>query len=187
MIAATQLVPYRTSSDDYGLTEDLKAQFARLRDERHPLYLTSEEFDKILHWKLRGQYGRQQERRRANTEEVIRTVTGAALSIIHPDEDYETELRLNILCSIRGVGVPVASAILALVFPEKYAVIDFRGWRQIFDEERTTFSIPDYKRYLREIKRLAVELGWPVQEVDLAIWEYDRVNGKKFVANTAAG
>ena len=54
MIAAAQLVRYRTSSDDYGLTEDLKAQFARLRDERHPLYLTSEEFDKILHWKLGG-------------------------------------------------------------------------------------------------------------------------------------
>lgn len=179
MIVATQLIPHRTSSDDYGFTERLKAQFARLRCERRPPYLTSEEFDEILRWKLRGQYGRQRERRRANTEDLLQTVTGAALSITHCDEDYETELRLNILCSIRGVGVPVASAILALVFPEKYAVIDFRGWRQIFGEVRTTFSISDYKRYLCEIKRLAVELGWPVQEVDLAIWEYDRVNGGK--------
>lgn len=179
MIVATALIPYRTSSDDYELTEHLKAQFARLRRERQPLYLTSEEFDQILRWKLRGQYGRRQEKRKANTEDVIRTVTGAALSVTHPDEDYETELRLGILCSLRGVGVPVASAVLALVFPEKYAVIDFRGWRQIFGEERRTFSIADYKRYLREIRRLAAELGWPVQEVDLAIWEYDRVNGGK--------
>ena len=185
MIVATQLIPYRTSSDDYDLTEHLKAQFARLRCERYPLYLTSQEFDEILRWKLRGQYGRQQERRKANTEDVIRIVTGAALSITHPDQDYETELRLNLLCSLRGVGVPVASAILALVFPEKYAVIDFRGWRQIFGEERTTFSTTDYKRYLQEIKRLAIELGWTVQEVDLAIWEYDRVNGGKI--NRVAG
>lgn len=54
----------------------------------------------------------------------------------------------------------------------KYAVIDFRGWRQVFSEERTTFSISDYRRYLREIKRLVAELGWLAQEVDLAIYTY---------------
>lgn len=177
MIKATQLIPYRTSSDDYDLTKSLKARFARLRRECHPLYLTSKEFEEILQWKLHGQYGRQEQRRKANTEDVIRTVTSAALSIVHPDEDYEIELQVGILCCIRGVGVPVASAILALVFPEKYAVIDFRGWRQVFSEERTTFSISDYKRYLCEIKRLAAELEWPVQEVDLAIWNMDRING----------
>lgn len=187
MVKATQIIPYRTSSDDYDLTECLKARFAQLRSERHPLYLTSEEFEEILHWKLRGQYRRQEGKRKANTEDVIRTITSAALSITHPDEDYEVELRLGILCCIRGVGVPVASAILAPVFPEKYAVIDFRGWRQIFGEERTTFSISDYKRYLREIKRLAVELEWLVQEVDLAIWEYDRVNSGKSAINKTAG
>ncbi|MGC8908918.1 MAG: hypothetical protein ACP5M0_15965, partial [Desulfomonilaceae bacterium] len=101
MIRAAQLIPYRTSSDDYDLTERLKAKFARLRSERRPLYLTSEELDEILHWKLRGQYGRQNERRKANTEDIIRTVTGTALSITHSDEDYETELRLGILCCLR--------------------------------------------------------------------------------------
>jgi hypothetical protein len=77
-------------------------------------------------------------------------------------------------CVLRGVGVPVASAVLALVFPEEYGVIDFRGWWQIFGEKRSIFSISDYKRYLCELRHLADELNWPVQEVDLAIWEYDR-------------
>lgn len=148
----------------------------RLHQERQPFYLTAAEFDKILKWKLRGQYGRQRERRKANTEDVIRTVTRTALTITHPDKEHEIELRVGILCAISGVSVPVASAVLALVFPEKYAVIDFRGWRQVFGKEKTTFSIPDYKRYLREIQRLADELGWPAQKVDLAIWEYDRAN-----------
>ncbi|MEJ5240388.1 MAG: hypothetical protein WHS87_04250 [Anaerolineales bacterium] len=187
MITAAQLIPYRTSGEDYAETERLKKQFAGLRQERVPLYLTLDEFDEILRWKLRGQYGRQREQRKVNTDEVIRTVTTAALSLTHPDDDYETELRLRILCTLRGVGVPVASAILALVFPERYAVIDFRGWRQVFDEERTTFSVSDYKRYLREIRRLARELGWSVQEVDLAIWEYDRTNGWKSAASRATG
>ena len=126
MITCAQIALYRTSSDDYDLTERLKTRLLRLRQERRPFYLASAEFDEILRWKLRGQYGRQRERRKANTEDVIRTVTRAALTIIHPDEEYELELRVGILCALRGVSVPVASAVLALVFPEKYAVIDFR-------------------------------------------------------------
>ena len=150
------------------------------------MYLTLDEFDRVLQWKLRSQYGRNRVIRKANTEDVIRVVTEAALSIEHPDKDYEIELRFGILCMFRGVGVPVASAILALVFPERYAVIDFRGWRQVFGEERTMFSVSDYRRYLREVQNLAQELGWPVQEVDLAIWEYDRVNGRNAVDTKAA-
>ncbi|GIV64636.1 MAG: hypothetical protein WHS83_05940 [Chloroflexus sp.] len=183
MITATQLIPYNPSGDEE--LKRLKQQFAKLRQERVPLYLTLDEFDQILHWKLRGQYARQRERRKANTDEVVRTITKAALSLTVPDEDYEIELRFGILCALRGVSVPVASAILALVFPEKYAVIDFRVWRQVFDEERTTFSVSDYKRYLHEIQRLAHELGWQVQEVDFAIWEYDRRNSWKPTINRA--
>jgi hypothetical protein len=58
MITAVQLIPYRTSSDDYALTEQLKAHFAQMKQERYPMYLTLDEFDRVLRWKLRGQYGR---------------------------------------------------------------------------------------------------------------------------------
>ncbi|MCD6290720.1 MAG: hypothetical protein J7M34_09485 [Anaerolineae bacterium] len=174
MITAEQIAPFRTSSEDYDHTEHLKARFAQLRRERQPFYLTGAEFDEILRWKLGGQYGRQQARRAANTEEVIRAVTGVALTITHRDEDYELELRVNLLCALRGVGIPVASAVLALVYPERYAVIDFRGWRQVFGEEKAGYSIADYKRYLKEVRRLADQLRWCPQEVDLAIWAYDR-------------
>jgi hypothetical protein len=81
---------------------------------------------------------------------------------------------MGLLVALPGVGVPVASAVLALTDPERYCVIDFRGWRTVFDEERTAFSIRDYLRYRGEVARVAVNLGWPVQETDLAIWEYDR-------------
>lgn len=176
MLVASQLIPYRASSDDYEWTVRLKNKFRHLRQVRKPFYLTLSEFDEILHWKLRAQYGRRRKRRGANTDEVIRLITQAAFGVSHPDEEYETELRMGILCALRGVGVPVASAVLALVLPEKYAVIDFRGWRRLFGEERRVFTISDYKRYLREVRRLAKELDWPVQEVDLAIWEYDRAH-----------
>lgn len=174
MITVSQIAGLRTSSDDFERTEQLKHKFARLRHMRRPFFLTAAEFDEILEWKLRGQYGRQRALREPNTDELIRAVTDFALTISHDDKDYELDLRVRALCILRGVSVAVASAVLALVFPDEYAVIDFRVWRQLFDEERRTFTVPDYKTYMKEIRRLAAELEWAAQEVDLAIWEYDR-------------
>lgn len=174
MITAARLLALRSVGADDNNTQHLKAKLAQLRRERQPFYLTAVEFEEILEWKLGQQMGRQRARRTANTDEVIRAVTGLALAITHQDKEYELELRIGILCSLRGVGVPVASAVLALIFPDEYAVIDYRVWRQLFNESKTVFFIGEYKRYMREIWRLANELKWPAQEVDFAIWEYDR-------------
>jgi hypothetical protein len=137
MITASQIKKFRNESIDYADTVLIKDELARLRRKRSPFYLTKEELDKILHWKLRGQYGRLNHLLSANSDELIQKVTGLALSVEHPDADYELELRFKILTCLRGVGVPVASAILALIYPETNAVIDFRGWRQIFGENKT--------------------------------------------------
>ena len=174
MITASQIQPYRTASKDYEETKELKKELQSLRQRRNPFYLTLSEFDKILRWKLGKQYNRQKKRRESNSEELVRTITQTAFQITHPDKEYEVELRLGILCLLRGVGVPVASAILALTFPEEYGVIDFRAWRQLFGEEKDNFTIEDYKQYLNKLRDLAKELGWTVQEVDLAIWAYDK-------------
>ena len=174
MITASQIAPFHNQAIDYSGTVRLIGKFTQLRHERQPFYLTAAEFEEILKWKLGQQFGRQRHIRNKNTDNIISAVTGLALSITHPDEDYELELRLNILCALRGVGVPIASAVLALIFPDKYAVIDFRSWRQVFDENKNLFSVADYKKYLLVIRRLAGELGWTAQEVDHAIWEYDR-------------
>lgn len=177
MITASQISNLRVlESDDYNEAERLKREFTKLRTRRCPFFLTKDEFDEILRWKLGQQYGRQRGFRQLNTDEIIRSVTSLALSVTHNDRDYEMKLRIGILCVLRGVGIPVASAVLALVFPREYAVIDFRVWRQFFGERKKDkpFSIGDYKRYMTEVRRLARELDWPVQEVDHAVWEYDR-------------
>lgn len=175
MVTASQLVPFKKAVD-YEITESIKAELSTALQSRHPFYLTSAEFDKVLRWKLRSQYCRQMELRKSNTEETIKTLTSLAFSLTHSDPDNGLDLKLGILCLLKGVGVPVASAILALSYPEKYTVIDYRVWRQVFGENKGTFSISDYKKYLQRVRELAIELGWKVQEVDQAIWGYDRVN-----------
>jgi hypothetical protein len=178
MLHAADLRPFRTTADDYQETEDLKKQLRDLRSQRNPFYLTKADLDRIFRWKLRTQYGRNQRHRDTNTDSAYRAVTQAALSITETDLDYEAEVRTGVLTSLRGVGVPVASAILALTDPGHYCVVDFRGWRAVFGEERRTFDIPAYIHYLQEVRKLADDLGWPIQETDLAIWAYDmKTNG----------
>jgi hypothetical protein len=178
MITRSQIKACRGQEIDSTETDALKAHMATLRATRQPLFLTAREFEGILQWKLGQQIGRQRAKRAANTDGLIRRVTGLALSLRHPDKIYETELRLAILCVLRGVAVPVASAVLVLVFPEEYAVIDFRVWHCLFGEDRTVFTIRDYHRYMSKLAPIALDLGWPVQEVDHAIWEHDRRSGR---------
>ena len=174
MLQASDIRPLRTAAPDYPEAERLKAVIRDLRATRQPFFLTTADLEPIFRWKLTRQYGRSQEARRGNTDSAYKAVTSAAFTVCEVDSDYEAELRLRILSSLRGIGVPVASAILALVEPDRYCVIDFRGWRTLFHKDRHAFDVAQYNRYRAQIRRLADELSWPVQEADLAIWEYDR-------------
>lgn len=175
MISALDIAPLRGLAEDHLTTEKLKRKLRRLRKARRPFYLEASEFDEILHWKLRSQYGRVSRHRHLLLDTTISSVTRTAFEVRAAERDDTLKIRTGVLTSLPLVGVPIASAILTLVMPEEYGVIDFRGWRQVFGEERRSFSIPDYLRYMRQLWRLADELAWMPQEVDEAIWEYDKI------------
>jgi len=177
MIKPSDIAPLRRSAPDSADTDRLKTSLAQIKATRRPFFLGASDLQPILHWKLGNQYGRVRARLAVNTDAEYREATRAAFAIAYPaDPDRETELRVAALTELSGVGIGVASAILALVDPEHYCVIDFRGWRAVFGELRRTFSIRDYNRYLSEVRHLAEILGWTPQDTDLAIWEYDRRN-----------
>ena len=176
MITISKLKEYSNFRFDRE-TEALCERLNQSINSRSEPYLDIAEFDSILHWKLRNQYNRQLAHRNMNNSEIISTVTKAAFSIQHPDKYYELDLKVSLLCAIRGVAVPVASAILTLVYPHKYAVIDFRNWRQVFGIEKKSFSLPDYRKYMKRIWKFSKELNWSPQEIDFVIWEYDRRHG----------
>lgn len=164
-------------AEDAHLMSDLAA----LRNARKPFYLTHEELERILKWKLRAQYGRQLKQRALNDNKTIQTITRAAFEIQHPDKGYETELRLNLLRSIRGVEVPVASAVLSLCFPEEYAVIDYRGWEALFGKKTNPYTVKDYIRYVNVVRELANNYQVTVKDMDTAIWQMHKRQGEKKV------
>lgn len=177
MITPEKIAPFHDTSDNYHATVALKERLASLRKKRQPYFLDADDFDEVVKWKLRGQYGRQQRERDTNPRAAYCVVTRAAFEIVLDDLDHELEIRVGLMGALRGVGVGVSSAVLALSEPEKYCVVDFRGWRRVFGEEKRWFTVEDYKQYRRRVAELAGALGWPVQEADLAIWEYDRQDG----------
>jgi thermostable 8-oxoguanine DNA glycosylase len=168
-------------ADDNDETKRLIAKFNELKKIRVPFYLNMQEFDEILHWKLRRQYQRQVKNIKRNTKKLIKNVTQSTFSIENANENHEIVLRLKTLIKLHGVQIPVASAIMTLCYPDKYCVIDFRGWRQIFGggKEKTNYTIKEYIKYMSIIKKTALEFDVTPQEVDMAIWQYDIENHGK--------
>jgi thermostable 8-oxoguanine DNA glycosylase len=178
----SQILDLISRADDFDETKKIINELTELKGQRTPFYLTIIEFDKILHWKLRSQYYRQQRIRESNTEKLVRTITQTAFSVNNIDFNYETKQRLKMLTKLHGVQIPVASAILTLCYPDKYAVIDFRGWRQVFGKakEYSNYSTKEYLLYLSIIKQIANKFDLTPQEVDMAVWQMDKENnGRK--------
>jgi hypothetical protein len=168
---------YENSFDDgYPSAKEALEYFAALRSSRPDMYLDEDDFEMVLRWKLRGQYGRQRHIRLYNTPELIKFITRQAFAIEFHDTDYETELKAGTLCLLKGVSVGVASAILTLCYPERYGVLDFRTWHW-FDpkgERKRYFSISDYSYYTRALNLFANIHGMTPQQLDFALWAFEK-------------
>jgi len=139
-------------------------------------YLNSLTYHTVLDWKLRRQRNRTERHRDNNPEDLIRELTGTFWRVSHPDAEKEMEIKLKVLMAIPGTGLGVASAILTLSTPENFAVIDFRNWRVLYNEIKRNFTLTEYKKYLKEIRRFALQAECDVQEVDYLLWkEYEKL------------
>jgi hypothetical protein len=168
--------------DDWMTSEALKQHFAQAKLRRDPMFLTDDEFFRIAHWKLISQYGRAARHLEKNTADGIERVTAHAFSFsCSADPDLELDVRVQTLRVLPGVGMGVASAMLALCYPESYAPIDFRVWRQLFGTDLNMFDLPEYRRNMARLRELVAELRdidpeghWTVQLVDYYCWERDK-------------
>lgn len=136
-------------------------------------FFTRSEFLSMCKWK------KPRERRRqdwaTNTEGQVRTLSSQALSA--PDEAR----RILHLCRLRGVGIPVASAFLALTDPERYGVIDIRVWQLLalydevdYDPDGRTLQVLHWLDYLDKIRLWAGELKVSVRAIERTLFEHHR-------------
>lgn len=150
--------------------ERLKTRLGRARDKRVPFYLSRDEFLAVCRWKLGDQYGRTAHLLESSSEKRIKRTTQMAFGCKDRDVEFELGARLAILGLLPGVGLGLASAILALCYPKRCAALDASVWRALFDEQRSGFTPADYGRCLERLRELAGEAksidrkgGWTVQ------------------------
>lgn len=109
-----------------------------------------------------------------NSEAKIKRVLAIAAAA-------ESSLRsaVEALTSLRGIDLPIASAILAAILPEKYNVLDFRALEALGHERH---SVEFYAEYVAFCRRLA-ERGivspqpdlpgpTPLHALDRALWQW---------------
>jgi hypothetical protein len=89
--------------------------------------------------------------------------------------------RMELLTGLVGVSVPVASAILTLIDPRRYGVLDIRVWQLLWAlgavDRRPGgrgFIVADWLVYLATLRGHARALGVSVRRVELTLFERHR-------------
>jgi hypothetical protein len=116
---------------------------------------------------------------RANPPRQVRAWTRAALGT------RDEARRLDALRSLKGVSVPMASAVLTLLYPRRYGVIDIRVWQVLHRSgsvERNArgvgLSSRNWHDFLELIRRFAAKLRVGARDVERALFEAHRVSQK---------
>ena len=147
------------------------ALIERLRAARRRGWLTRSEFIEMCRWKS----PRAMRHYRLNRATTVRAVTRATLA------SRSERRRLALLTRLRGVNVPVASAILTLLEPRRYGVLDIRAW-QLLHALGVVASRPDgrgftfahWREYLRVLRSEAHALGVTARAVEWTLFRCHR-------------
>jgi hypothetical protein len=146
------------------LMVDLSA--ARIRG-----HVTPGELERVCYWKS----PRAIHHVRANSAAFVRRVTALAL------RTRDEQARMRTLLALRGVSVPMGSALLTLLFPRRYAVIDIRVWQLLFAEGAVSsnpagrgLSVEQWCEFLAVTRAVAARLGGTPRTVERTLFEIHR-------------
>jgi hypothetical protein len=137
-----------------------------------------ENLKKIIHWKS-PRVVHYFEDNDSNPPEKIRGVIEKATA---PAATVQEAVKA--LTELRGVGVPVASAILTAIFPDRYTIIDFRALEALGHDAA---GIEFYRQYLQFCRELAKSgnvhpqanraAPTALRALDRALWQWSESKG----------
>jgi hypothetical protein len=96
------------------------------------------------------------------------------------------EEAVNALVALRGVDISIASAILAVIYPERYAVLDFRALEALGHARHDVRFYTEYNATLRHLAECGVvqpQAGLPaptaLHALERALWEWSRTHAEE--------
>jgi len=118
-----------------------------------------------------------------NSEAKIRRVLAVAAA-----HDSSTRKAVEALMELRGVDLPIASAILTAIAPERYNVLDYRSLEALGHERHDVTFYAEYVafcRHLAEVGLVKPQEGLPgatpLHALERAFWEWSRVRAEQRV------
>ncbi len=162
--------------------EPLAARFPSLDDTRLEAVGTAvrarghyrrAEFIEVCAWKT----PRSRPRIAANPEPVVVATTGRALGASDEAE------RMAALLELGGVGVPTASTLLYVAFPQDYPILDVRALESLGVKARSTYPLSFWLAYLEACRTIAARAGVSLRTLDKALWQ----RSKELSATIGAG
>jgi hypothetical protein len=120
---------------------------------------------------------------------IVRWKSARKIAFIDDNTDAEIAKALRFVCDIRtteksavetldrlhGVGVPMATAILTMINPEKYTVIDVRALESL-GLSKWDGSAGFYIDYLQACRALAFKYKVTLRTLDRALWQWSKEN-----------
>jgi len=179
---ALKRLPYRTLERlieaNLSLREDERTESLcrTLRVAKRRGYLTAGELAAVCRWKS----ARAIRHIRANTHHRVRAATRAALAT------RSEAGRLAALLQLHGVSVPMASALLTLVDPRRYGVIDIRVWQLLHamgsvreNPRGVGFSAKNWLQFLAILRGHSARLGVSARTIERTLFEAHRAHQRQ--------
>ena len=124
---------------------------------------------------------------RENLNVIVRWKSARRAALIDENSDLEIARSLRFatdsrtsersaiesLTRLRGVGIPVASAILTLINPDKYTIIDYRALESLGVTEWPD-TVDYYLAYLAACRELAQRHNKSLRTLDRALWQWSK-------------
>lgn len=146
-----------------------KALIRKLKNVKKRGYFTKDEFIEMAVWKS----PRPKQRYLKNSEKEIIEVSKKVFST-----KFEKR-RIKLLTSLKGVSIPVASAILMLTDPKNYGVIDIRVWQVLFLYRSVrvkpggkNFTFENWYNYLMKLRYFAKKMKVSARHIERTLFFY---------------
>lgn len=127
-------------------------------------HYTRSEFIEVCAWKT----PRSRPRVAANLEAAVIDASARALGAT------DEATRIGALLELNGVGVPTASTLLYVAFPDDYPILDVRALESLGVRPRSTYPVSFWLEYLGECRRLARENAVSLRTLDKALWQHSK-------------
>lgn len=145
----------------------------KLRHVNQGGYFTKAELLEMCKWKDPRELRRKDLQSNAE-KEVIET----SRQVFASKDEYR---RMIFLDSLKGVGVPVASAVLTLTDPANYGVIDIRVWQVLYLYGQVTYTpegqgleLRHWMDYLTTMREHSGQFQLPVRTLERSLFEHHK-------------